>query len=254
MIKVGIIGGTGLEDPAILKEQSEIEISTPYGAPSSNLILGKINNIEVVILSRHGKQHEISPTLVNNKANIYALKELGVTHIIATTACGSLREEIERGDLIILDQFIEFTRFREHSSFNVNFTDGIKHCAMPAPFDENLRSVLCTTAQEMNLKFHEKGTVITIEGPRFSTKAESKMYRILGADVVNMSIAPECILANEIKIPYAAIAISTDYDSFRDDVEPVSWDTILTVFKENVEKVKDLIINTISKVQEQEKV
>ena len=245
-MKIGIIGGSGLEDPQILSNSREIFFDTPYGRPSSPLIIGKINNIDVIILSRHGKNHSIPPTNVNNQANIWALKEQGCTHIISTTACGSLREKIDRGDLVIPDQFIDFTRHRKITYFE-EFKESPKHIQMAEPFSKKLREILIQTSKEMGCRIHEKGTIITIEGPRFSTIAESKMFRILGADIINMSIAPEAILANELGIEYAVIAMSTDYDCWKTNEEPVSWEMIETIFKQNAEKVKELIIKTISK-------
>ncbi len=248
MIKIGIIGGSGLDDPKILKEAHEKEVDTPYGKPSSILTLGKIEGIDVVILARHGKGHTITPTKVNYRANIWALKQEGCTHIIATTACGSLRKDIERGDLVILDQFIDFTRHRS-ITFHDNFNDGPKHTPMSEPFDKNLREVLVKTGKDLGYKIHEKGTVITIEGPRFSTKAESKMFRLWGADLINMSIAPEATLANEAGIPYATVAMSTDFDCLFDDIEPVTWESILDVFHKNAEKVKALLLSAIGKIK-----
>jgi len=253
MVKVGIIGGSGLDEPGILDSAKEIEVDTPYGKPSSPLAIGKIGGVDVVILARHGPGHKISPTCVNYKANIRALKDQGVTHILATTACGSLQDEIKGGDFVILDQFIDFTKHREHPTFYDDFGNGAKHVAMPTPFNEGLRKHLIETSKELGFATHDRGTVVTIEGPRFSTKAESKMFRILGADVINMSIAPECILANEIGIPYASVAMSTDYDCFRDDVEPVSWDEVVKVFEQNVGRVKQLLIKTIPKINDADK-
>lgn len=248
MLKIGIIGGSGLENPNILQEAIDIEINTPYGKPSSPLKIGKISGVEVVLLSRHGRKHTIPPTQVNNRANLWALKEMGCTHILATTACGSLKREIKRGDLIILDQLIDFTKQRK-ISFHEEFLPGkIVHTAMAEPFSRELREILIQTCQELNISHHKRGTVITIEGPRFSTKAESKMFSLWGADVINMSIAPEAILANEIGLPYAAIAMSTDYDCLFDEVIPVTWEEILKVFKENVDKVIDLILHSIPKI------
>ena len=180
MKKIAIIGGTGLENPNILKNPSRIKVSTPYGDPSSELILGSIEGKEVVILSRHGPDHSITPTGVNNRANIHALKEQGCSHIIATTACGSLREEIGRGHIVILDQFIDYTRHRK-VSFYEQFEEGkLKHTPMSDPFDAFLRNKIIEAASELGLEYHPKGTMITIEGPRFSTRAESKMFRIWG--------------------------------------------------------------------------
>lgn len=248
MVKIGIIGGSGLDDPDIIQCPDEIDVETDYGKPSSPLTVGRIDNVDVVLLARHGKNHQFSPTLVNYRANIWALKEQGVTHIIATTACGSLKEEIERGDFIIIDQLIDFTRHRK-ITFYESFKDEARHTPMADPFDAGLRSALFETSIELGFKTHNGGTVITIEGPRFSTRAESKMFRIWGADIINMSVAPEAILANEVNIPYAVVAMSTDYDCWKEDEKPVSWEEIMDVFNMNADKVKKLLIEVISKIK-----
>jgi 5'-methylthioadenosine phosphorylase len=249
MVKIGIIGGSGLDDPKILKGPKEVEMETPYGKPSSLIKEGKVDGVDIVLVARHGRKHTIPPTQVNFRANIYAIKEIGCTHILATTACGSLREEIKRGDLVILDQFIDFTRHRKVTFHEVFEPDKARHTPMAEPFSKELREILIDVCKELKLEYHKKGTVITIEGPRFSTKAESKMFRIWGADVINMSIAPEAILANEAGIPYAAIAMSTDYDCWKEDEEPVSWDEILKIFTQNVEKVTNLLTHVTKKVK-----
>jgi len=248
-MKIGIIGGSGLDDPDIISEAEDIEMETPFGKPSSCLKTGKINGVEVVLLARHGRKHEIPPTQVNYRANIWALKEAGCTQILATTACGSLREEIGRGDFVILDQFIDFTRHRKISFFEKFENGEMKHTPMAEPFSQKLRIALAEACDELGLKYHKKGTMVTIEGPRFSTKAESKMFRDWGADVINMSVAPECVLANELGIPYAAVAMSTDYDCWKEDEESVTFEEVLKVFKENVEKVKKLLLYSIDKVK-----
>ncbi len=248
MTKIAIIGGSGLENPAILKNATELLIDTPFGPTSSDFKCGTINDREVAILSRHGRQHTIPPTQVNNRANIWAIREIGCTHIIATTACGSLREEIGRGDFVALDQFIDFTRHRAVTFFESFEPKQMKHTPMADPFDSFLRSKLIETAQELGIKLFEKGTVITIEGPRFSTRAESNMFRLWGADVINMSTAPEAILANELRIPYAAVAMSTDYDCWKTDEAPVTWGDVLKVFNANVNHVIDLLVYTIGKI------
>jgi 5'-methylthioadenosine phosphorylase len=247
MIRVGIIGGSGVDDPDILENCKKIEADTPYGPPSSDIMTGLINDIQVLILARHGRKHQYSPTQVNNRANIYALKQAGATHILATTACGSLRQEIDRGHFVILDQFIDFTRFRKNT-FTDSFEQGVVHTAMAHPFDESLRNVLYRSATELGLKVHGKGCVVTIEGPRFSTVAESNMFRLWGADVINMSTAPEAMLANEAGIPYAAVAMATDYDCWKQDEAPVTWDEILSVFNKNADNVKQLFIKTVSEI------
>lgn len=246
MKKIAIIGGTGLENPHILKHPNVINIKTPYGNPSSSFRTGKIAGVNVAILSRHGRKHTIPPTQVNNRANLWAIQKLGCTHILATTACGSLREEINRGDMIILDQLIDFTRFREITFFEKFAHGKLNHTPMADPFDSHLRELIIEKASELNIKHHRKGTVVTIEGPRFSTRAESNMFRMWGADVINMSTAPECILANELGIPYAAIALSTDYDCWKTDENPVTWEEVLKVFNQNVENVIQLLVKTIS--------
>jgi len=252
MVKVGVIGGSGLDDPKILEGAKDVVVDTPYGKPSSHLKVGKIRGVDVVLLARHGREHTIPPTHVNFRANIHALREAGCTHILATTAVGSLKEEIERGDLVVLDQFIDFTRLRKlsfHDSFESN---NPVHCQMAEPFSEGLRDLLIKSCETLGIKHHKKGTVVTIEGPRFSTRAESSMFRMWGADVINMSVAPEAILANEAGLPYAAVAMSTDYDCWKTDEEPVTWDLIVEVFKANVEKVISLLTETIPKIKDED--
>jgi 5'-methylthioadenosine phosphorylase len=240
-MKLAIIGGSGLEKLEIFTDRHSYETETPFGLPSSPLLEGRINGLEVVFLSRHGYQHTITPTGINNRANISALQQAGCTHIIATTACGSLRHEIGRGHLVIPDQFIDFTRLRNLTFYDAFEPGCMKHTPMANPFDEFLRNAIIQCAREMDLPVHPRGTVITIEGPRFSTRAESNVFRMWGADIVNMSIAPECILANEAEIPYAAIALSTDYDCWNTDEEPVSWEAVIEIFNNNVHHVTELL-------------
>lgn len=248
MKKIAIIGGSGLENPEILQHAERKIVKTPYGDPSSDFICGTIGQVEVVLLSRHGRDHTIPPTQVNNRANLFAIKELGCTHILATTACGSLRENIGRGDLVIPDQFIDFTRHRSITFFDKFKPDEMKHTPMADPFNHDLREKLVAAGRDLTLKVHPEGCIITIEGPRFSTRAESRMFRSWGGDMINMSTAPECILANELGIPYAAIAMATDYDSWKVDETPVSWDEILKVFGQNVHNVINLLLKVIPAV------
>ncbi|MBI4452809.1 S-methyl-5'-thioadenosine phosphorylase [Candidatus Woesearchaeota archaeon] len=245
MTKIGIIGGSGLEDPKILKDAKDIPANTKFGNPSSYLTTGKISNIDIVIISRHGKKHSIMPSNVNYRANIMALKEQGCTHIIATTACGSLREEIKHGYFVFCDQFIDRTTKRASTFYDA---DKVCHIPMAEPFCPKLRSILAETAKEMKLDYHKKGTVVTIEGPRFSTKAESHMFRQWGADVINMSTVPEAVLAREAGICYAVVAMSTDYDCFIEDRPAVTIDEVLKVMKQNAENVKKLLLHTIPKI------
>ena len=249
MIKIGIIGGSGLEDPKILKGAKEIPVSTKFGNPSSYLTAGKIGSADAVILARHGKKHSIMPSSVNCRANIMALKEQGCTHIIATSACGSLREEIEPGHLVFLDQFIDRTTKRASTFYD---TDKVCHIPMAEPFCPKLRKILADTASEMELKHHKKGTVVTIEGPRFSTKAESHMYRQWNADVINMSTVPEVVLAREAGICYAVVAMSTDYDCWHETEEGVNIEMVLKIMRQNAENVRKLLIAAIPKINYEE--
>lgn len=245
MAKIGIIGGSGLDDPKLLNDFKEISVETKYGKPSSVLTTGKIAGIDVVILARHGRGHTIYPSGVNFRANILALKEQGCTHILATTACGSLREQIKPGHLVFPDQFIDFTKKRVLTFHE----DVVVHTPMSEPFCKSLRDLFCNSAKELKLEFHPKGTIITIEGPRFSTKAESHMFRLWNADIINMSTVPEVILAREAGICYQSVAMSTDYDCWKEGEEPVTWEMILKIMKQNAENVKKLLVAVIPKIK-----
>ena len=252
MVKIGIIGGTGLEDPEIMENPVEKEVETQFGKPSSKLVCGKIGGVDVVLISRHGKKHTIMPTKVNFRANIWALKEEGCTHILATTACGSLREEIKPGDLVFIDQFIDRTTKRYQSFYgdNQHMPNAVCHIPMSDPFCEKLRNIFAETAQELNLSHHKKGTMVTIEGPRFSTRAESHMFRSWNADVINMSTVPEVVLAREAGICYASVAMSTDYDCWKED-EVVDINKVIETMKGNAAKVTKLFLALISKIKDE---
>jgi len=243
-IRIGIVGGSGLDDPQILTNPTEKMVGNKYSMPTSPLIMGKISGVDVVILARHGKKHGVPPTKVNFRANIFALKEVGCTHILATTAVGSLREEIKPGNLVFPDQFIDFTRLRDMTFFE----DEVVHTPMPEPFDKKLRDILCAGADTLGYEYDRDVTLITIEGPRFSTKAESHMFRSWGADIINMSACPEVILANELGIPYQSIAMSTDYDCWKEGEESVTFEMILARMEENAEKVKKLLLYVIPRL------
>jgi len=248
MNQIGIIGGSGLDNPDILENQRDLEVSTVWGAPSAPLKIGQVAGVDVVVLARHGSAHTLPPSQVNYRANIQALKDAGCSHILATTAVGSLRAEIGRGHLVIIDQFIDFTKQRKmsfHESFEPHHP---VHAPMADPFDAGLRAALIASCKDLRFDFHPKGTVVTIEGPRFSTRAESNMFRSWGADIINMSIATEAALANEAGLPYAAVAMSTDYDCWKTDEAPVTWAAILKVFNSNAQKVTRLLVDTITRI------
>jgi len=246
MVKIGIIGGSGLDDLQLLKDKKEKNVTTKFGKPSSSLTIGKIKGVDVVILARHGKKHSIMPTNVNYRANIMALKNEACTHVIATTAVGSLREEIKPGHLVLPDQFIDRTTKRQSTFYDKN---QVCHIAMENPFCLKLRDIVAKTMDELKLIYHKNKTIITIEGPRFSTKAESRMFRTWGADVINMSTIPEVVLAREAGICYQAIAMSTDYDCFMETKENVTWEQIVKTMNKNADNVKKVLLNVIPKIK-----
>lgn len=245
MIKIGMIGGSGFDDPDFLTDVKSIKIGTPFGPLSADPIVGSTSGTEAVIIPRHGKGHRIRPSAVNYRANVWAMKELGVTHIIATTACGSLREEIEPGHLVFPDQFIDRTTSRKSTFFE---GDQVVHIAVADPFCERLRSILIETATDEGIVHHPQGTTVTIEGPRFSTRAESRMFRLWGGDIINMSTVPEAVLAREAGLCYATIAMSTDYDCWHQSEEPVTWEMIATTMKKNVENVKRIFFSALPRI------
>ena len=248
MNKIAIIGGTGLENLKFLEKTKETKVETPYGDPSSGIETGKYNGLEIVHLSRHGKEQSISSTNVNYLANIYALKQLGCSHILSTTACSSLQEEICPGELVVLDQFIDLTKHLTTTINEEHKPGELKYTPMANPFSGELRDHLIEAAVVLGLTIHTKGTVITIEGHRFSTRAESNLYRAWGADVINMSTAPEAILANELGIPYAAIAICTDYDSWRTDIKSPAPEEILDILNNSAEKMIEFIKEALARL------
>ncbi len=243
-IKVGIIGGSGLDDPKLLDEQRSIDMDTPFGPPSSSISTGKLGDIEVAIIARHGKNHSLMPSKVPYQANVWALKQAGCSHILATTACGSLQENFKPGDFVFLDQFIDFTKHRNLTFYQ----DHVIHTPMAEPFCSSLRQRLVASAKELDLPHHAQGTIITIEGPRFSTRAESRLFRSWQADVVNMSTVPEVTLAREIGICYQSIAMVTDYDCWKDKEEPVTWEMVLEQMAKNVGHIKQLLLTVLPKI------
>jgi 5'-methylthioadenosine phosphorylase len=234
--EIGIIGGTSFYDPELLKSVKSIIVNTPFGVPSSSITLGTLNGKKVAFLPRHGKHHTIRPTDVNSRANIFALKKLGVQRILAPVAVGSLSEDLRPGDVVFVDQFIDRTTKREGSFFLGN---EISTISVSEPMCYELRRVLMKSADDLKIYTHNSGTYVCIEGPRFSTKAESEMHRIWGADVVGMTLVPECVLAREAEICYASIATVTDYDVWKDI--PVNVIDAKKTMNENIEKVKRII-------------
>ena len=243
--EIGVIGGTGLYDPNLLKNAQEVTVETPYGKPSDSITVGELSGKNVAFLPRHGKKHTIRPTDINVRANIFALKKLGVKRILAPSTVGSLREEYHPGEIVFCDQFIDRTTRREQSFYTIAEAK-VCHISVAEPMCPELRQNLISTAKNMGIEMHETGTYVCIEGPRFSSKAESKMYRQWGADVVGMTLVPECVLAREAEICYASISTVTDYDVWKD--HPVCVDDILKIMKSNIENVKRIIAETVAKL------
>jgi 5'-methylthioadenosine phosphorylase len=241
--EIGIIGGTGLYDPELLKNVEEVTVNTPYGAPSDAITMGELAGKCVAFLPRHGKKHTIRPTDVNSRANIFALKQLGVKRILAPSAVGSLKEDYRPGDILFVDQFIDRTTKREQSFYSGN---KVCHISVAEPMCLQLRRTLITIAKDMNIRAHDFGTYLCIEGPRFSTKAESKLFRSWGADVIGMTLVPECVLAREAELCYATIATVTDFDVWKD--HPVCADEVAKTMKDSVKKVKRIILEAVARL------
>jgi 5'-methylthioadenosine phosphorylase len=242
---IGIIGGSGLEKSDLIKDVEDVVIETPFGEHCP-IKKGKISGIKVLILSRHGYEHELAPTEIPYRANIFALKELGVKAIIATSACGSLKEEIVPGSFSFPSQFVDRTTKREQS---FGEKGKVIHEGMAEPFDEKLREILTKKCEELKIEYSGDTTLITIEGPRFSTRAESELFRSWDCDLINMTTVPEVCLAKELKIPYQVINLVTDYDCWRDGEEAVTFEMVLERVKENAEKVKKLIIESLEAIE-----
>ncbi|KAK3742355.1 hypothetical protein QZH41_020499, partial [Actinostola sp. cb2023] len=218
--------------------------------PSDSLVMGKIHGVDCVLLARHGRKHTVMPTDINYRANIHALKQEGCTHVVVTTACGSLQAHYKPGDLVFPDQFIDRTTKRASTFYDgkEGSLEGVCHAAMHEPYCPLTRQILIDVARDLKLSHHEKGVNIVIEGPRFSSRAESKMFHAWGGDIINMTAIPEVALANEAGLCYAAIAMVTDYDSWRDDLEPVTVEAVLKTFKKNVSNATKILLECIPRI------
>jgi len=242
-VEIGIFGGTGIYDSEILENSQEVTIDTPFGKPSDSITVGIFKGRKIAFLPRHGKKHTIPPHLINYKANIWAFKELGITRIIAPSAVGSLKEEIEPGHFALPTQFLDFTKSR-NGSFSEN--GRVIHISVADPFCPELQSSILKVTKEQNLHIHKDCTYVCIEGPRFSTKAESKFYRTTGAGIIGMTLVPECQLAREAQMCYASISTVTDYDVWAE--KPVTAKEVLHTLSKNVERTKKVLIDLISQI------
>ena len=245
--KIAVIGGSGLYDIEGMTDIEEVNIETPFGKPSDAITIGKLEGVGVAFLPRHGKGHRISPTEIPSRANIYALKSLGVEFIIASCSAGSFKKEIAPGHLLIPDQLIDRTRNRVNTFFEGGI---VAHIPFADPFCPVLSQILVESAREAGATVHPKGTYVVMEGPAFSTRAESRLYRSWGADIIGMTALPEAKLAREAEICYAVIGCVTDYDSWWHSAEPITIDFILNTMRHNVDIAKSIIKLAVSRIQE----
>lgn len=244
--EIGIIGGTGIYNTELLTNAKSIKIFTPYGKTSDLVTIGEYNGRFVAFIPRHGKEHTIPPHKVNSKANIWALNSLGVSRIIAPSAVGSLQDRYKPGDIVLPDQFIDFTKRREYTFYDEG---QVCHVSCADPFCNELREILLNIGNQLKYNVHDGSTYICVEGPRFSTRAESKYFKdILQGDIIGMTLVPECILAREMQICYMSIATVTDYDVWYEN--PVSSREILEVLTKNANRTKELLTALIPSIPE----
>ncbi len=235
---VGVIGGSGLYEIDGLTERREVQLSTPFGAPSDAYMCGKLGHVPMVFLPRHGRGHRISPSEINFRANIWGMKKLGVTRILSVSAVGSMREDIHPGDFVVIDQFIDRTRHRADTFFEGGV---VAHVMFADPVCADVRRVLLDAAKKVGVKAHDGGTYLNMEGPQFSTRAESKLYRSWKVDVIGMTNLQEAKLAREAEICYATVAMSTDYDCWHESHDDVTVEAIIQVMNQNVGNARNLI-------------
>jgi len=246
MGRIGVIGGSGLYKIEGIKDVREIEVKTPFGRPSGKLILGNLECKEVVFLPRHGIGHAISPSHINYRANIFAMKKLGVERIISISACGSLKEEIRPMDFLVVDQFVDRTNYARDASF---FTEGIvAHIEFAHPVCPQLSKVLYEAAKSTGVRVHEKGTYINMEGPAFSTLAESNLYRSWGMDVIGMTNFAEAKLCREAEICYSTIVAVTDYDCWYPGHGSVTIEMVIDNFRKNIDNAKKIMLRVIKNI------
>lgn len=245
---VGVFGGSGFYE--FLDDVETHDVATPFGAPAAPVTIGALDGVRVAFIPRHGRNHEFPPHTVPYRANVAAMRDLGVRALLAPFAAGSLQPTIHPGDFVVVDQFVDRTSGRVET-FHDRFDDGPTHVSLADPYDEALREELVAAADELGITVHDGGTVVVVQGPRFSTRAESSWYRAQGWHVINMTQHPEAALAREAGIPYAAVALVTDYDTGLEGmpgVEPVTQEQVFGFFEDNVHRVRDLLFTAIPRL------
>lgn len=245
MCKIAIIGGSGLYSMPGLEDVQERVLTTPFGDPSAPIIVGRLEGESIAFLARHGIGHHLSPSEINFRANIYALKSLGVERIVSISACGSLREDYVPGDIVVPDQLFDFTKDRKRSFFGRGL---VAHISIPDPFCADLSEIVYQAVKKTGNNVHLGGSYITIEGPRFSTRAESNTFRTWGMSLIGMTTSPEAFLAKEAEICYAALAHVTDYDVWHISEEPVTVDMVIEILNRNTKIAQEAVHNLVRKL------
>lgn len=240
---IGVFGGSGFY--SLIENAREVWVETPYGAPSDRVALGEIAGKKVAFLPRHGKDHRFPPQSINYRANLWAMKMLGVSRIIAPNACGSLKTEVAPGSMVVCDQIVDRTSGRKDTFFDGPITT---HVSFADPYCPTLRPIASTALRSLGIDTHDRGTVVVCQGPRFSTRAESKWFQSQGWEVINMTQYPECYLARELEICFVNISLITDYDVGLDGMEPVSHHAVMEVFQKNNDRVKEAIGKIIAAI------
>jgi 5'-methylthioadenosine phosphorylase len=238
--EIGVFGGSGFY--SFLEDIRTVEVDTPYGAPSAPPVIGELSGRRVAFIPRHGTKHEFPPHRVPYRANLWAMKELGVERLLGPNACGSLQEHVKPGEFVICDQLVDRTRDRPNT-----FYDGPEttHISFADPYCPTMRRVSIEQARGLEIPFHDRGTVVVVEGPRFSTRAESAWFRAAGWEVINMTQYPEAVLARELELCYLNISLITDYDVGVEGVPPVTHEEVIRVFNENNARLRELLVSTI---------
>ena len=247
MNKLGIIGGSGLYSIEGLEDSQWIKVDTPWGSPSDEILRAKLNGKEVFFLPRHARGHKINPSNINFRANIDALKQLGVTDILSMSAVGSLKEDLEPGKFVLVDQFIDRTFARVKTFFNEEI---VAHVSMAKPTSPGLMKTCEKVLRKLNIPFQQGGTYLVMEGPQFSSLAESKLYRSWGCDVIGMTNMPEAKLAREAEIRYASVSMVTDFDCWHPDHDDVSVDQVIKTLLGNAEKAKKVVVEVLMSFEE----
>jgi 5'-methylthioadenosine phosphorylase len=247
--EIGIFGGTGIYDSGLLKETKEVTVDTPFGKTSESIMVGVFNGRKIAFMPRHGKNHTIPPHMINFRANIWAFKEMGIKRIIAPSAVGSLQEKFEPGDLALPSQFVDFTKSRKTTFFE---GEKVIHISVADPFCPELQHAVTQVTDKLRLKIHRDCTYVCIEGPRFSTRAESNFYKnVVGADIIGMTLVPECQLAREAQICYVSISTVTDYDVWAE--KPVTAKEVIETLTKNVETTKKILVSLVDFIPSQRK-